>query len=437
MRRSAVARIGIRREDRSPWETRTPLVPQAVKLLIQHDGLEISVQSSPTRVFDDDAYRAAGAAVADDLAHCPVILGVKEIPPELLEAGKTYVYFAHVIKGQAANMPVLRRLLDLGCQLIDYERIADERGRRLVFFGPFAGQAGMIDTLWALGRRLTHEGVDNPFTAVQPAHRYDDVAHAKRGIAQVGERIRRHGLPKAVRPLVCGLTGYGAVSKGAQGIYDCLPVEEITPDELGSVRPAADVCYKVVFEEAHMVKRVDTSAAFQLQEYYDRPERYRAKFFPYVEHLTLLVNCIYWEPKYPRLVTRDQFRELYGGRARPRLRVIGDITCDVDGSVQCTVRSTTPDNPVYVYEPATGQTRDGVAGAGPVVLAVDFLPCELPVDASNFFSRSLSPLVPAVARADFSAPLAYCGLPPELQRAAIVYQGELTEPYHHLAQHLG
>ena len=431
-----MARIGIRREDRSRWEARTPLVPEAVRSLIQNDGLDISVQSSPIRAFDDDAYRAAGAEVADQLAHCPVILGVKEIPPELLEAGKTYVYFAHVIKGQATNMPALRRLLESGCQLIDYERIVDDQGRRLVFFGPFAGQAGMIDTLWALGRRLAHEGVANPFAAVQLAHRYADVAHAKREIAQVGERIRRHGLPEAVRPLVCGLAGYGAVSKGAQEIYDCLPVEEIAPEELGSVSAAANVCCKVVFEEAHMVERVDASAPFQLQEYYDYPERYRAKFFPYVEHLALLVNCIYWEPKYPRLVTRDQLRELYGGRARPRLRVIGDITCDVDGSVECTVRATAPDNPVYVYEPETGQARDGVAGAGPVVLAVDFLPCELPVDASNFVRQSLSPLGPAVARADFSVPLRDSGLPPDLQRATIVYQGELTESYRHLAQYL-
>jgi alpha-aminoadipic semialdehyde synthase len=185
-----------------------------------------------------------------------------------------------------------------------------------------------------------------------------------------------------------------------------------------------------------MVERIDASKQFDLQEYYKHPELYRSAFFRHAPHLTLLVNCIYWEPKYPRLITREQFHELYAGD-KPRLRVIGDISCDIDGSVACTVRSTAPDSPIYVYDPRSGETRDGVEGHGPVVLAVDFLPCELPVDASEFFSRSLLPFIPALARADFSAKLADSGLPPELQRATIVYHGQLTEPYQYLQNDLG
>ncbi|MFH0981718.1 MAG: bifunctional lysine ketoglutarate reductase /saccharopine dehydrogenase family protein [Planctomycetota bacterium] len=429
-----MTRIGIRREDKSRWERRTPLVPEDVKRLVENEGLEFVVQTSPIRVFPDDTYRAGGAAVADHLTGCPLILGIKEIPPALLEAGKTYVYFSHTIKGQAQNMPALRRLMELGCQLIDYERILDAQGRRLVLFGPYAGQAGMIDTLWALGQRLRHEGLETPFARVQPAHRYADLAHAKREITQVGESIRQDGLPPSLRPLICGLSGYGAVSKGAQAIYDCLPVEEVVPEELASLPAADHVCYKVVFKEEHMVERVDRSAPFQLQEYYDHPERYRPRFFPNVEYLTLLMNCIFWTPKYPRLVTREQLRRLYSKKTRPRLRVIGDVSCDLEGAIECNVRTTTPDAPVYVYEPATGQTRDGVAGDGPVILAIDFLPCELPLDSSYFFSRVLSPWVPALARADFSGLLADSGLPPELQRATILYRGELTEPYRYLSQ---
>ncbi len=432
-----MTQIGIRREDKSRWEARTPLVPPDVENLVRNHGLEVAVQSSPTRAFDDDAYKDAGAKVVDELADCPVILGVKEIPPERFVANKTYVYFSHTIKGQPANMPALHRLMELQCQLIDYERIVDDQGRRLVLFGPFAGQAGMIDALWTLGRRLRHEGVDNPFTALQAAHHYADLAHAKREIAQVGERIRRDGLPDALRPLICGLSGYGAVSRGAQEVFDCLPVEEISPEDLSKAPAAGNVCYKVVFKEQHMVERIDHSAPFQLQEYYDDPELYRARFAPYLEHLTLFVNCIYWEPKYPRMVTREHVRALFSGPVRPRLRVIADIACDIEGSVECTVRSTTPDNPVYVYDPSTGQALDGVVGDGPVILAVDFLPCELPVDSSKFFSGSLAPLVSALGRANFDASLADSGLPPELQRATIVYHGELTKPYRHLSKHLG
>lgn len=428
--------IGIRREDKSRWEARVPLVPSDVRQLTREHGIAFRVQSSSTRAFSDGQYAEAGAAVSNDVEACPIILGVKQVPPQRLQPERTYVFFSHTIKGQPPNMPMLGRLMELRCQLIDYEKIADAQGRRLVFFGRFAGLAGMIDTLWALGERLRHEGVDSPFTRIRQARHYADVEQAKGQIGKVGEHIRREGLPEAIRPMVCGLTGYGNVSQGAQEIYDLLPMREVSPEELAGVPRAADTCYKVVFREEHMVERTEAGAPFALQEYYDHPERYRSRFFPYVEHLTLLVNCIYWEPKYPRLVTCEQLRGLYGATERPRLRVIGDITCDVDGSIECTVRATDPGAPVYVYEPSTGQTHDGVAGSGPVVLAVDALPCELPVDSSHHFSRSLSPFIPALAAADFGGDLAASGLPAELQRATIVYHGELTEPYRYLQQYL-
>lgn len=425
--------IGIRREDKSKWEARAPLAPDAVRDLITRHGIPVHVQSSPIRAFRDDEYRAAGATVGDDLRACPIIFGVKEIPAALLEPSKTYVFFSHTIKGQSYNMPMLRRLMELGCTLIDYEKIVDERGRRLVFFGRYAGLAGMIDSLWALGQRLKHEGIENPFTQVRRAFEYKNLEHAQREIGALGDQIRRHGLPPAINPFVCGFAGYGHVSGGAQEIYDLLPTREISPAELPMAAPAA-ACYKVVFREEHMVEPLAGAGRFELQDYYQHPEKYRAAFFPHVPHLTLLVNCIYWEAKYPRLVTCAQLRELFGGPTRPRLRVIGDISCDIAGSIECTVKATDPGDPVFVYEPRTGQVRDGVAGDGPVILAVDILPCELPVDATTYFGSTLEPFIPALVRADLNRPLAESGLPPELLRATIVHKGRLTEPYQYLAK---
>ncbi len=427
--------IGIRREDKSEWEGRAPLVPNDIRWLHEEHGIEFRVQTSPIRAIKDKEYRSCGAAIVDDLADCPIIMGVKEIPVEKLAPGKTYVYFAHVIKGQPHNMPALRRLMELGCTLIDYERIVDDQNRRLVFFGRYAGLAGMIDTLWAFGQRLLHEGIESPFAQVRPAHLYDDLENVKREFATLAAAIRTGGLPAAIRPLVCGFAGYGHVSQGAQAIYDLLPVQEVAPADLPGLPPNPNCCYKVVFREEHMVARVDRSVPFDLQEYYRHPERYRGTFFQYARFLSILVNGIYWEEKYPRLITRDQFRDLFSA-GQPRLRAIGDISCDIDGSLACTTRATDPARPVYVYDPLTGQTTDGFAGRGPVVLAVDFLPCELPVDASNYFSHTLGPFIPALARADFSAALADSGLPPELQRATIVYRGRLTDAYRHLEQHL-
>ena len=424
--------IGIRREDKSKWEARVPLIPDNLRQLL-HDNIAAQVQSSPLRVFRDEQYRTIGVPVVDDLHACPIIMGVKEIPSKYFEPGKTYVFFSHTIKGQPANMPMLRRLLELGCTLIDYERIVDERGRRLVFFGRFAGLAGMIDAFWALGQRLKLEGVANPFTQVRRAYEYGHLEQAKQELARLGEQIRRDGLPPALQPLVCGFAGYGNVAQGAQEIYDLLPVREVRPNELAGLKPAARECYKVVFREEDMVALTAGGATgpFQLQDYYDHPEKYRANFFPYVPYLTLLVNCIYWEAKYPRLITCAQLRELYAG-GPPRLRVIGDISCDLNGSIECTVQATEPGEPVYVYNPKTGQVRMGLEGEGPVILAVDILPCELPVDASTYFGQQLMPLIPALARADFSRSLAESGLPPALQRATIVYKGKLTEAYRYL-----
>jgi len=430
--------IGIRREDKSKWEARVPLVPEDIRRLGTEHGLQFQVQTSPIRVFKDPEFRSAGATVVDDLKACPIIMAVKEIPAALLEQGKTYIYFSHTIKGQPANMPMLRRLLELGCTLIDYERIVDDHGRRLVFFGRFAGLAGMIDTLWALGKRCEYEGVANPFSKVRRAFEYRNVAHAKQEIAALGEQIRQTGLPAALQPLVCGFAGYGNVSQGAQEIYDLLPVRTIAPAELSELKPNPRECYKVVFREEDMVERVGGPAVggFELQDYYDHPEKYQGRFFSYARHLSVLVNCIYWEARYPRLLTNDQMRVLWSGATRPRLRVIGDISCDVEGSIECTVKTTEPGDPVYVFDPSSGQTHNGVTGEGPVILAVDILPCELPVDSSTYFGHSLRDFVPALAKADFSRPLAESGLPPQLQRATIAYRGKLTEPYRYLESKL-
>ena len=426
--------IGIRQEDKSPWEARAPLAPEEVEELTERHGVRFQVQHSPYRVFGAQQYRNAGAEVVSDLDACPVILGVKEIPAGKLAPGKTYLYFSHTIKGQPDNMPALRRLIELGCTLIDYERIADNEGRRLVFFGRFAGLAGMIDSLRALGRRLQSEAIANPFARVRPAYEYGDLDEVRHHFALIGEEIREAGLPAEIQPFVCGFAGYGQVSRGAREIFDLLPVTRVRPDELAQLPRRGDTCFATVFDERHLVEPVEASRPFELRDYYDHPERYRAALFPYLKHLTVFINAIYWDPRYPRFLTREQLRELYEGQ--PRLRVIGDITCDIDGSLACTVRATTPDNPVYVYDPFSGEATDGFRGRGPVVLAVDFLPCELPVDASRHFSKSLAPFIPALDAADLSAPLEASGLPAELARAVIVHNGELTEPYRYLEKHL-
>ncbi|MCX6091278.1 MAG: bifunctional lysine ketoglutarate reductase /saccharopine dehydrogenase family protein [Candidatus Bipolaricaulota bacterium] len=432
-----VNRIGIRREDLYAWERRAPLIPEHVRELIAEHKLECVVQSSDRRVYQDDEYRRVGVNVVEDLDGCAVIVGLKEIPVDVLRPEKVYVFFSHTIKGQPFNMPMLQRILQLGSTIIDYEKIVDDRGRRLIFFGNYAGLAGMIDTLWALGQRLAWEGIETPFSDVQQASSYTSLDEAKAEIRAVGEEIRTTGLPATILPLVIGVAGYGNVSRGAQEILDLLPVREATPKELleGLRDDGRAPIVKVVFKEADTVRPLIAGHPFDLDEYYKHPERYGPCFEQYMPHLHVMVNCIYWEPKYPRLITRQALRELYH-EAQPKLRVIGDITCDVKGSIEATVKATEPDEPIYVFQPETGTTSAGVEGHGPVVMAVEILPSELPREASAYFSTILKRFVPTIAQADYSCDFEGLDLPPELKRAIIVYRGALTPAYQYLEQHL-
>jgi saccharopine dehydrogenase (NAD+, L-lysine forming) len=435
---SGPLRVGIRREDKSRWERRVPIIPSHAADLARQHGIAFHVQPSPIRVFSEDEFRAAGVTVEEDLAQCPVIFAVKEIPAHFFEPGKTYVFFSHVIKGQPYNMPMLRRIVELGCNLIDYERVADDDGRRLIFFGRYAGIAGALETLWALGQRLAWEGIPNPFERLRHAHEYHDLAAAREEVARASEAIRSGGIPDAVQPLIIGVTGYGNVAHGAWEILDLLPVQRIEPVEIPLVsgdEASRSTIYAATFREEHLVEPISNAEDFDLHDYYARPERYRGVFERFAPSLTAVVNAIYWDARYPRLITKPYLKELFAG-GRPRLRVIGDISCDIEGSMECTVAATTPDNPVFVYDPATETTMSGTAGQGVVVMAVDILPSELPRDASADFSRVLLPFVPAIAGADYSQPFEQLDLPPEIKRAMIVYHGEFTPAYCHLAQFL-
>ncbi|MGD8626678.1 MAG: bifunctional lysine ketoglutarate reductase /saccharopine dehydrogenase family protein [Anaerolineae bacterium] len=432
------ALIGIRHEDKSEWERRVPVIPDDAATL-QKEGVQVVVQASPTRAYRDEEFAAAGIHVRPDLSDCPVIFGIKEMPKDFFQPDKTYVFFAHVIKGQPYNMPMLRRLLDLGCSLIDYERVVDDKDRRLIFFGWHAGVAGMIDTLWAMGRRLAWEGIANPFDPLRLTHQYRDLDEARAALARVKEQIETEGLPPEVTPFVVGVAGYGNVSRGAQEMLDLLPTVEIEPEDLASLAAGDGASrhqiYKVVFKEWHMVEPASPGVEFELQDYYHHPEKYRGVFARYLPHLSVLVNAIYWTEDYPRLVTKRDIARLYA-QGQPRLRVIGDISCDVEGAIECTVKSTEPGDPVFVYDPASGTVADGYEGPGVVVMAVDILPSELPREASAYFSGVLQPYIPAIAHCDYTQPFETCDLPPEIKRAVIAYRGELTPEYHYIREYL-
>ncbi len=431
--------IGIRHEDRYLMERRVAIIPAHAKKLIEEQDLRIIVQKSPKRVFKHEEFVAAGAEVTDSLKEAPVIIGIKEIPEDFFEEGKTYIFFAHVIKGQPYNMPMLRKMIEKKVTLIDYEKIEDEVGKRLIFFGRYAGIAGMINSLWSLGQRLREFGIETPFTRIKQSHLFSSLEEAIKVISGVGHEIIAKGLPKEITPLTIGFTGYGNVSNGAQEIAGLLPIKEITPAELLVLRENKNipnnVLYKVVFKEWDLSQPKDDIKEFDLSDYYSHPERYKNVFEPYIPHLTLLMNCMYWDDRYPRIVTKDYLEKLYS-TGNPKLIVIGDVTCDPDGSIECTHKGTKIEDPVFVYDPFTRKPSMGFKGTGILVMAVDILPSELPRDASVGFSAMLFKFIKPITVADYSMSFGEIDLPGPIKRAMILHRGEFTPKFKYIEQYL-
>ncbi len=430
--------IGIRHEDKYAMERRAPLTPKHVKRLTDQEKLDILVQTSDKRIFTDEEYRKAGAKIGGDLKNCDVIFGVKEIPDDFFEPKKTYVFFSHVIKGQSYNMPMLKRMMELKCNLIEYEKVVDEQDNRLIFFGRHAGLAGMINSLWSLGLRLQDYGFENEFTNLKQAKDYDSLKEAKEAISDVGRAIAEKGIPLELSPFVVAFTGYGNVSQGAQEILSWLPVKEITPEKLLTLESRKNLpnnlIYKVVFREDDLVERID-GQPFELQDYYTHPENYRSKFEQYLPSISMLINCVYWDPKYPRLVAKKAVKKLYAS-GRPKLTVIGDISIDVEGSIECALKPATIEKPIYVYDPETETISDGHDKEGLLMMAVDILPAELPRDASESFGDVLINFIKPIAEADFNKTYDDLNLPRAIKKGLILLNGKLTPEYKYLEHYL-
>ncbi len=421
--------IGIRRETKDKTQRRAPLSPDHVRELIRRHRITVFVEPWAQRVFRDEEYRKAGAVLTDDVSRGNIVFGVKEIHPSHLVDHRSYCFFSHTVKGQSYNMPMLRHIVDHEITLFDYELVRDRYGKRLIYFSDFAGYAGMIDSLWALGRRLESEGMDSPFRGLKYATHYERLQDAQDELRAIGRMISRDGLPERIVPTIVAFTGYGRVASAAQQIFDLLPHVEIEPSDLEDFvkagRYSDRVLYKVRYRKPDLYQHKTRTGGFVADHFHKHPDQYRSLFESAVPYLSMVINGIYWEPGFPKLLTKRFMKSLYKQDKRPRLRVIGDITCDIEGSIELTVKETDATNPVFVYEPLTGRVRDGWEGKGPVVLAVDKLPAELPREASEAFGDALMPFVSSLARAALGQNIEKAGLPPEFKEAMIVHRGVL------------
>eukprot|EP00727_Mastigamoeba_balamuthi_P013729 m51a1_g898 hypothetical protein (892) ;mRNA; r:37771-41801 len=432
--------VGIARERRSRWERRAPLTPQDVAELVRQ-GFRVIVQPSALRVFPDADYERAGAKISEDLGEANVILGVKERhPPDAMLANKAYAFFSHTIKAQPYNMPMLDAVLAKRITLLDYERITDEKGYRVIKLGYFAGVVGMTDVLSGLGARHLGAGFSTPFLGLSTSHYYASLEHLKDAVRLAGRRIESGGIPRELGPQVFAIVGTGEVGRGALSVFSLLPHKMLSePSELPALVANKDFNHRQVYGlflgPDQTCKRIARDAPFSMEEYLVHPELFQSVFATEImPHCTVVVNAVYWDKYFPRHCTTEQLETMYRTR-HPRLAAISDISCDPCGSFEFVCKETSIDHPFFVYDVEERRAYDGLAHPrGVLVCAVSQAPCELPAESSWYIGRSLAPFVPELAVVDWAAPLAELNLSPVLEQAVVAHQGELAPKARHIPE---
>lgn len=458
--------LAIRREDASIWERRAPLAPYHVEKLTKQ-GVRILIQPSNRRAYPLQSYIRAGAEAKEDISEAPVIFGVKQVPIDLLLAGKTYCFFSHTIKAQEANMPLLDACLDKNIRLIDYERMVDQQDQRVVAFGKYAGYAGMINILHGVGLRLLALGHHTPFMHIGPAHNYRNVSSAKQAIRDAGYEIAMGKLPRSLGPLTFVFTGSGNVSQGAQEVFAELPVEFVDPKDLREVAEkgsTSKIYGAIVTRSDHLTRKksapaqeqLNGSVVVDLDEYNQHPERYYSRFSTEIApYASVIVNGVYWPPNAPRLLTIpdakklqqpakptngiathfDQLQSIGSPTLPHRLVAICDISADPGGSIEFMQDCSTIDNPFYLYDAEKNESRDqSFAGDGFLICSIDNMPTQLPLESTDMFGNLLFPYIMDIVRSDASKSMEEENFSSVVNSAIIASNGKLRPNYEYIQE---
>ncbi|PIO65528.1 alanine dehydrogenase/PNT domain protein [Teladorsagia circumcincta] len=365
--------LGIRRETINAWERRAPLAPTHVKKL--------------TRAGD---YISAGAIVREDLSDAQLIISVKQVPIDQLIANKTYAFFSHTIKAQQDNMEMLDTILQRKIRLIDYEKIVNNKGKRLVMFGKWAGNAGFIDILHGLGLRLLALGHHTPFLHVGLAHNYSDSHSAINALRDIGYEIALDKMPRSLGPLVFVFTGSGNVSQGAQELFQHLPHEFVDVATLPKVAQKG----RTPFDKA---------------EFEEHPERYISKFATEYD----MPGC----PTLPH-----------------RLVAICDISADPGGSIEFMTECTTIDKPFMIYDADFHTSSDSFdSPSGCLVCSIDNMPAQMPLEATSQFGDLLYPYIFDMLNCATDQPFDRLSCREEVKGAIITTDGKLAPNYEYIA----
>lgn len=396
-------KFAIIKERKNPPDRRVVFSPEKLKeAASQFPNAIFKVESSDIRVFSDNAYKAQNFEVTSDINDCDVMIGVKEVPIEALISNKKYFFFSHTIKKQPYNRKLLKAILDKNIEMYDHETIVKENGARLIGFGRYAGIVGAYNGFRAWG--LKYNSWNLPKAEPLPDQK------------ALIEELQAIKLPN-IKIL---LTGNGKVAYGAKEMLDAMHIKQVSVvDYLNNNFNEPVYCLADVLDYN---KRLD-GKVIDNDDFYNHPQAYISDFMRFARVTDYFIAGHFFGDGSPYFFTREDAKS-----KNFNIKVIADISCDIDGPVASTIRASTIADPIYGYDPQTEIEIDYKNDNAIVVMAVDNLPCELPKDASEGFGEQfLQYVIPAFFNNDKD------GI---LQRAKITENGKLTKQFSYLQDYV-
>ena len=392
-------KFGIIKERKNPPDRRVVFTPEeAANIKMLFPEAEIIVESSDIRIFNDDEYRAKGFTVTDNIEDCDVLFGVKEVPVDSLIPNKKYFFFSHTIKKQPHNRKLLKAILEKNIDLYDHETIVDKDFKRLIGFGRYAGIVGAYNGLRAFG--IKFELFNLP--------KAETLSHKEELIT----KLKRQTLP----PIKIVLSGTGKAGMGAKEILDGIKVKQVSPENFLSKKYSEPVYTQIDVLDYN--KRIDGKPSVK-EDFYKNPKEYISDFERFANVSDIYMAAHFHGNDAPEILTREMLMSKDN-----KIKVVADISCDVDGPIACTIKASTIDEPLFGYYPAENKEVDVFHPAAIVVMSIDNLPCELPKDASEGFGEMfMEHVIPAFFNGDKDGILA---------RAKITENGKLTPRFEYL-----
>ncbi|WP_448607052.1 NAD(P)-dependent oxidoreductase [Paenimyroides ceti] len=395
-------KFGIIKEGKIPHDKRVVFSPdELTHFKNAYPQASFKVESSDIRVFKDEQYEQQGFEITTDMTDCDVLLGVKEVPLDQLIPNKTYFFFSHTIKKQPYNKKLLQACLEKNIRLIDHETLVDDEGNRLIGFGRYAGIVGAYNTIRAFGIKYELFNLAKATTL--------------KSKEELIERLKKPYLP----PIKIVLTGKGKVAMGAKEMLDAMKMKEVSIEDY--LHKEFDEPVYVQIDVTDYNRRKDGKPSDR-NDFFVNPEEYESDFERFVFVSDIFIAGHFYKDGSPVILTRDMLNH-----AKNMIKVIGDISCDINGPIESTIRSSTIEEPLYGYYPRDNQEVSIDHPAAVVVMAVDNLPCELPKDASEGFGKMfLESVVPAFFNGDKDG---------VLQRGTICENGKLTARFEYLKEY--